>query len=334
MKSHKNNNLKLPKLGFGGAPIGNLFIDLNDKEAEEILLEAKNSGINYFDTSPLYGCGLSEIRIGNFIKNYNREDFIISTKVGRYLEKVNNLDGINRGFFKSGLNLKTVLDYSYDGTMKSFEQSLNRLNTNYIDICLIHDVDYFNHKEKLDYYFDQSIKGSYKAIRKLKEEKVIKAIGIGVNDSDVANRFLKKEKFDYVLIAGRYTLLDQSASDDLFKTAENNNVKVILGGVFNSGILAKGENNSTFFYQPTPQKIKKRYIEIKKICENFNISIQSVAIQFAHKPKVVESIVIGMDNIKQINNNINYFENEIPDELWSELNKINIKNNVSIKKNM
>jgi len=314
-------NIKCPIIGFGGAPIGNLFKNLNNKEANLILEESQTNNINFYDTSPFYGYGLSEKRIGNFLKNISRNEFTISTKVGRYL--VPELESkINRGIFKGGLNFKPVIDYTYDGVMRSFEQSLIRLNLNYIDICLIHDVDFFTHKKKFSYYFDQSIKGAYKALLKLKEQKLIKAIGLGLNDADAAVKFLNKRDFDLVLLAGRYTLLDQSAKEQFFSTVKNKKVGVILAGIFNSGILAKNEKQSTYFYKKTPIKITNKYKKIKNLCDEFDIPIQSAAIQFPLRNKSVDSIILGMDEISQIKKNLFYLKYEIDNDFWNELDKI------------
>ncbi len=314
-------NIKLPVIGFGGAPIGNLFKKLNNYQAQEILKESQKNKINFYDTSPLYGYGLSEKRMGVFFKSLKRNEYLISTKVGRYLVKEDK-DKIDRGIFKGGLNFKPVIDYTYDGVMRSFEQSLKRLGVSRIDLCLIHDVDYFTHKNKFDFYFQQSLKGAYIALQKLKEEKLIKAIGLGLNDAEVANKFITNEQFDCVLLAGRYTLLDTSAEDKFFSTAIKKNVGIILAGIFNSGILAKGLKQSTYFYKAIPAKTKKKFIEIDKLCRKFNIPIQAASIQFPLKNKHVSSIILGMDEISQIKENLKYLNIKIDREFWNNLKNI------------
>ncbi len=314
-------NIKLPVIGFGGAPIGNLFKKLNNYQAQEILKESQKNKINFYDTSPLYGYGLSEKRMGVFFKSLKRNEYLISTKVGRYLVKEDK-DKIDRGIFKGGLNFKPVIDYTYDGVMRSFEQSLKRLGVSRIDLCLIHDVDYFTHKNKFDFYFQQSLKGAYVALQKLKEEKLIKAIGLGLNDAEVANKFITNEQFDCVLLAGRYTLLDTSAEDKFFSTAIKKNVGIILAGIFNSGILAKGLKQSTYFYKAIPAKTKKKFIEIDKLCRKFNIPIQAASIQFPLKNKYVSSIILGMDEISQIKENLKYLNIKIDGEFWNNLKNI------------
>ena len=314
-------NIYCPKIGFGGAPIGNLFKKISNKYASDILLESQKSGINLYDTSPLYGYGLSEKRLGSFFKNLNRDQFLISTKVGRYLVK-EHASKIDRGIFKGGLNFRPVIDYTYDGVMKSFEQSLIRLNVDHIDLCLIHDVDYFTHGNQFEYYFNQSLKGAYIALQKLKDQNLIRGIGLGLNDADVANKFLSAEEFDCVLLAGRYTLLDQSANNGFLQTAKRKKVGVIMAGIFNSGILAKGVKKSTYFYKPISENIRKKFSQINNLCQKFNIPIQAAAIQFPLKNKNVNSIILGIDDVNQINQNLNFLNFRIEDNFWDQLIKI------------
>ena len=313
--------IKCPIIGFGGAPIGNLFKNLSNQKARIILEHAQKNNINFYDTSPLYGYGLSEKRIGEFLKSLNRNKFLLSTKVGRYLVKEDK-DKIDRGIFKGGLNFKPIIDYSYDGVMRSFEQSLKRLNVDYIDLCLLHDVDYFTHKKKFNFYFKQSLNGAYVALQKLKEENLVRAIGLGLNDADVANKFILREDFDCVLLAGRYTLLDRTAEKKFFKTADKNNVGIILAGIFNSGILAKGLKKSTYFYKSIPNEIKKKYLKIKKLCDEFNIPVQAAAIQFPLRNKNVSSIILGMDEVNQIQENLNFLSLKINNDFWEQLDNL------------
>ena len=216
-------DIELSAIGFGGAPIGDLFENLQDENCYQVLENCFEKNINHFDTSPYYGNGLSEQRLGCFLKKIPKNKYYLSTKVGRYLtsEKEENID---RGKWAGGLNFVPNIDYSYDGVMKSFEQSLHRLATSKIDICLIHDVDRFTHGEQVDHYFKIAMSGAYKALTQLKEEKIIKAIGIGVNDADMCKRFAEAGDFDCMLLAGRYTLLDQSALDDCIPIAEEKKI--------------------------------------------------------------------------------------------------------------
>ena len=206
--------------------------------------------------------------------------------------------------------------------MKSFEQSLIRLNVDHIDLCLIHDVDYFTHGNQFEYYFNQSLKGAYVALQKLKDQNLIRGIGLGLNDADVANKFLSAEEFDCVLLAGRYTPLDQSANNGFLQTAKRKKVGVIMAGIFNSGILAKGIKKSTYFYKPISENIRKKFSQINNLCQKFNIPIQAAAIQFPLKNKNVNSIILGIDDVNQINQNLNFLNFRIEDNFWDQLIKI------------
>ena len=317
-------DIELSAIGFGGAPIGDLFENLSDENCYKVLENCLKSNISHFDTSPYYGNGLSEHRLGNFLKKISYDKYYLSTKVGRYLtpEKEENID---RGKWAGGLNFVPNIDYSYDGVMKSFEQSLHRLAASKIDICFIHDVDHFTHGDKVDYYFKIAMSGAYKALTKLKDEKTIKAIGIGVNDADMCKKFAEAGDFDCMLLAGRYTLLDQSALDDCIPIAQEKNIGIILGGIFNSGILAKGIGKDiTYFYQTIPDYIKKKYNEISIICERYSVPVPSVALQFCYANKNISSMVIGMDRVEQINTNISSLSKKIPNDLWEELKNKNI----------
>jgi len=315
-----NTNIYLSSLGFGAAPIGDLFENLDERNCYDILENAFNSNFNLFDTSPFYGNGLSEHRTGNFLKTVDEESYFLSTKVGRYLtpEKNHNID---RGAWAGGLNFKLNLDYSYDGVMRSFEQSLLRLAVSKIDICLIHDVDKFTFGNEVDYYFKLAMNGAYKAIQKLKEEKVIKAIGVGLNDADICAKFANEGDFDCMVLAGRYSLLEhESALNDFFPIVDKQNIGIILAGVFNSGILAKGiGDNVTYNYDKIPNHIREKYIILSEVCDRYNVPVPAAALQFSYANKLISSMILGMDRLEQIKQNISFFNHLIPEDLWKEL---------------
>jgi len=313
--------IEVSVIGFGGAPLGDLFENLDDQVCYDTLKNSFNNGINFFDTSPFYGFGLSEHRIGNYLKSIRRKDFVLCTKVGRYMTP-ENPNRINRGVFKGGLNFSPNLDYSYDGVMKSFEQSLLRLGLSEIDICLIHDVDKWTHGDEVEMYFKEAMNGAYKALEKLKSEKVIKGIGVGLNESNMCARFAEAGDFDCMILAGRYTLLEQGALDVFFPLARQKKIGVILAGVFNSGILIKGVGeNSTYDYKSIPDHIAKKYFEIDKICKEFEVPIGAAALQFCNANSVVSTMILGMDNPSQINENINLLNYKIDKEFWLKLIK-------------
>lgn len=315
-----NTNIHLSSLGFGAAPIGDLFENLDERSCYDILENAFNSNFNLFDTSPFYGNGLSEHRTGNFLKTVEEESYFLSTKVGRYLTPEKN-QKIDRGAWAGGLNFKLNLDYSYDGVMRSFEQSLLRLAVSKIDICLIHDVDKFTFGNEVDYYFKLAMNGAYKAIQKLKEEKVIKAIGVGLNDADICAKFANEGDFDCMVLAGRYSLLEhESALNDFFPIVDKQNIGIILAGVFNSGILAKGiGDNITYNYDKIPNHIREKYIIVSEVCDRYNVPVPAAALQFSYANKLISSMILGMDRVEQIKQNISFFNHSIPEDLWKEL---------------
>ena len=311
-------------IGFGGAPMGDLFEKLSEEDCYKTLEMCNDQNINFYDTSPLYGYGLSEHRVGNYLKSIQKDKFTICTKVGRYLvpDKEENID---RGIFKGGLNFSPVLDYSYDGVMRSFEQSLFRLGISEIDIGLIHDVDRFNHGDQIDYYFNQAMTGAYKALTKLKEEKVLKAIGVGVNEADICARFAEAGDFDCMVMAGRYTLLEQGALNNFFPIAEKKNIGIILAGVFNSGILVKGgSKHSTYNYGAIPDNIREKFISIENVCRDFKVPVAAAALQFCYANSLVSTMIIGMDRPEQVTENINLLNYEINPDLWRELLDLNL----------
>ena len=315
-----NTNIHLSSLGFGAAPIGDLFENLDERSCYDILENAFNSNFNLFDTSPFYGNGLSEHRTGNFLKTVEEESYFLSTKVGRYLTPEKN-QKIDRGAWAGGLNFKLNLDYSYDGVMRSFEQSLLRLAVSKIDICLIHDVDKFTFGNEVDYYFKLAMNGAYKAIQKLKEEKVIKAIGVGLNDADICAKFANEGDFDCMVLAGRYSLLEhQSALNDFFPIVAKKNIGIILAGVFNSGILAKGiGDNVTYNYDKIPNHIREKYIIVSDVCDRYNVPVPALALQFSYANKLISSMILGMDRVEQIKQNISFLNHTIPEDLWKDL---------------
>ena len=305
-------NINLNAIGFGGAPLGDLFENLEEPNCFELLKKCYEENINLYDTSPLYGYGLSEHRLGNFLKTVDEDSYYLSTKVGRYLTPEQE-SKIGRGRFAGGLNFTPHLDYSYDGVMRSFEQSLIRLAVSKVDICLIHDVDKFTHGHKVDHYFKLAMEGAYKALQKLRDEKVIKAIGVGINDSDICAKFAEAGEFDCMLLAGRYSLLDQNALNDFFPIAEKNNIGIILAGVFNSGILAKGiGDNITYNYDKIPNHIREKYIIVSEVCERYNVPVPAAALQFSYANKLISSMILGMDRVEQIKQNISFFNHSIP----------------------
>ena len=215
-------------IGYGASGLGNLYEAIPDSLADATLKEAWDVGYRYFDTSPFYGFGLSELRVGRFLRNMLRSDFILSTKVGRYIAPLRGRS-FDRMHWAAPLELKPVFDYSYDGIMRSIEQSIVRLGFEHIDILLIHDVDRWTHGEEFPRMFAAAMEGGYRALDELRRHGHVKAIGFGVNETDVAMDFLRAGDFDCALLAGRYTLLDQRALDDFLPLALSRGVRRLLG---------------------------------------------------------------------------------------------------------
>ena len=314
-----NTDLEISELGIGTAPIGGWPIEVTEDQALNTLGRAWDRGIRYFDTAPLYGYGLSEHRLGNFLKTLNRDQFILSTKVGRYMTPADP-DKIDRLIFKSTLDFSPNFDYSYDGVMRSFEQSLFRLGLSKIDICLIHDVDGVTHKEEVENRFKEAMNGAYKALEKLKSEKVIKAIGVGLNESYWCKKFAESGDFDCMILAGRYTLLEQGGLTEFLPLAKKKNIGIILAGVFNSGVLIKGvTKDSTYDYAKIPNHIIEKYNAINEVCNDFNVPIAAAAIQFSNAHSAVSTLLLGMDYPEQVQENLNLFNFKIEKEFWLTL---------------
>jgi len=318
--------IEVTALGFGSAPLGDLYTQLDDETAIATAATALSSGIAFFDTSPHYGNGLAEHRLGTTLRRADRETFVLSTKVGRWVNPrerpapVSGKPGVASPGFAGGLPHRAVVDYSYDGTMRSFEQSLLRLGTDRVDILLIHDADVWTHGESFEDRFREAMEGAYRALSELRNQGVIKAIGVGINEAQTCARFARAGDFDCVLLAGRYSLLDQSALDVFFGIAEDKAIAVLLGGVFNSGILATGPvPGARYDYKPAPPEILERVRRIDEICRRHGIALSDAAIQFPLAHPVVASVVIGAVTPAEIARNIESLSRPIPVSLWADL---------------
>lgn len=307
------------RLGLGGSGLGTLYRDVTEGQAEEILAAAYASGLRYFDTAPFYGYGLSELRLGRFLRSQPRDSFTVSTKVGRYLVPPGSAP-LDYGSWAKPLHLRPVFDYSYDGTMRAFEQSCSRLGFSDIDILYIHDVDRFTHGAAYEARFAEAMDGCYRALEELRAGGQVRAIGIGINESDVAARFLRAGVFDVALIAGRYTLLEQGALDSLLQEASHRDVEVVAAGIFNSGILAAADSQAaTYDYAPAPPHIRERAATIRRICSAHAVPLPAAAIQFPLAHPAVSAILIGMDKPAQAAEALAWSKTVIPAGLWSDL---------------
>jgi D-threo-aldose 1-dehydrogenase len=312
-------NLRVSQLGFGGAPLGNLFSELDEGDATHAVASAFASGIRFFDTAPLYGHGLSEHRIGAALRHRRRDDFVLATKVGRLLRPDPAADG---GLYRKILPFATAYDYSYDGVLRSIEDSLQRLGLARIDIVHIHDVDVWTHGSQaaMDARFAEVMKGGYRALLRLREEKAIGAIGVGVNEWQACQRFAAEGDFDCFLLAGRYTLLEQAPLDSFLPLCVARDIAVIIGGPFNTGILATGAmEGATYDYRPAPADVMARVRRIEAICRSHGVALASAALQFPLHHPAVSSVIPGARSAAEIAANVATFDAPIPPALWAEL---------------
>lgn len=305
-------------LGFGGAPIADLYEILDEETAIATVIAAVDSGVNLLDMSPLYGHGLSELRIGAALRHIPDANVVICTKVGRVTDPF--APPGDRAVFAGGLNHGVSIDYSYDGTMRSLEQSLLRLGRDRIDIALIHDVDGWTHGDLLEQRYAEAKEGAVQALTKLREEGSIGGFGIGINEADMAARFLCDCDLDVVLLAGRYSLLEQPALDNFLPMAEARNVGVILGGVFNSGILATGAvEGARYNYAPAPPEVLEKVRKLEEACGRYDVPLRQAAIRFVFGHPVVSAVVLGAARPSEVAAQVQDMQATIPAGLWTEL---------------
>lgn len=309
-------------MGFGAAPIGNFLRPIPEEEAGAMVERAWEAGMRYFDTAPYYGHGLSELRLGHYLRWKRRSDFVLSSKVGRVLTAARR-EEIDFTPWVDGAAFKPRFDYSYDGTMRSFEDSLQRLGLEYIDILFIHDADVFTHGPEMQkVYFRQAMDGCYRALVKLREQGLVKAIGVGVNNWEVMLDFMKLGDFDTLLVAGRYTLLEQEALNELLPLCERRGTAIVIGGGFNGGILATGSvPGAKWNYAPAPEHIMEKVRKIEAVCSRHKVPLAAAALQFLLAHPAVASHVPGTRNVDQMNKNIALVEYPIPADFWLELRR-------------
>ena len=307
------------ELGFGGAPLGDLYGRLDDADATAAVASAAAAGVTLFDTSPLYGFGLSEHRIGAVLAQLPRSSFVLSTKVGRVLEPAP--DGIaDREGYVGGLPFRSRFDYSYDGAMRSFEDSLQRLRLASVDVLLIHDIDRWTHGDDAERRFREALAGAWRALDALRSQRVVRAIGIGVNDAEVCTRMAREVDLDCVMLAGRYSLLEQPALHTFLPVASSRGIGVMIGGVFNSGILATGPvPGARYNYREAPEPVLARVSAIDAICRAHGVALADAAIRFPLAHPAVSSVVLGAVDGAEVLRNVAAVSRGIPATLWSDL---------------
>ncbi|WP_444913189.1 aldo/keto reductase [Microbulbifer sp. PAAF003] len=320
----KLKNLFPSKLGFGTAPLGNMFREIPDEEAQATVEAAWDSGIRYFDNAPFYGAGLAEIRMGEALSRYPREDYVISTKVGRLiLDEVENTSDRDLGdksdIFKYGRPNKIVNDYSYDATMRSIEDSLKRLKTDRIEIAWVHDVAQDFYGDEWLSIFESARKGAFKALDKLRDEGVIQAWGLGVNRVEPIEILLDLEepRPDGFLLAGRYSLLDHSrALQRVIPQILERDLGIVAGGPYSSGALVGGPN---FEYVPASESVLQKVSKIKAIGDKYGVSTKAIGLQFVLANPAIAAVIPGASKPSRIKEDVAALETNIPDALWQEL---------------
>ncbi|QOV33870.1 aldo/keto reductase [Streptomyces ferrugineus] len=297
-------------LGFGAAAIGNLFTELDEEQAYEAVDAAWQCGIRYYDTAPHYGLGLSERRLGAALREHPREEYTLSTKVGRRLEpSTDGGDDMAHGFAVPATH-RRVWDFTEDGIRRTLDASLERLGLDRVDIVYLHDPD--DHAE-------QAFREGYPALEKLRSEGVVGSIGAGMNQAEMLTRFVRDTDVDVVLCAGRYTLLDQSALDELLPAAASRGTSVVIGGAFNSGLLADPEPGATYDYTRAPQELLDRALRMKEVAGRHGISLRAAALAFCAAHPAVSSVLVGARSAHEVRDAADQFATPVPDSFWQEL---------------
>jgi D-threo-aldose 1-dehydrogenase len=313
--------LSVTRLGFGGASIGGLFTPVSDDDARTVVRRAWDLGIRYFDTAPLYGYGASERRIGDALGGEPRDSFVLSTKVGRMVRSPDEIgptdeidrqryDGRDDAFYGVAGPERLVFDYSADGVRRSIEESLERLDLERIDLALIHDPDD---------HWQAALEGAWPGLARLRDEGVIRAVGAGMNQTAMLTRFVRETDIDVILVAGRYTILEQGALDDLLPACAQRGVGVLMAGVMNSGVLADPTGAARFNYTPAPPDVVDRARRIAEVCARWYVPLRAAAIQFPMAHPAATSLVAGVRTVAHLDEYPAFAALRIPAGLWDEL---------------
>ena len=309
MKWSRLGALDVTSIGLGSAPLGGLFSPVSDADAHATIKRAWSLGVRFFDTAPLYGFGLAERRLGAFLRQQPRESYVISTKVGRLLRAPDGAPAEDE-HYKGTPRERPVFDFSHDGVMRSVEESLERLGLDRIDVLLVHDPD--------DHY-DDAVTGAFRALQRLRENGTVKAIGAGMNQSEMLVRFAEAVPVDCFLLAGRYTLLDQGALHALFPLCQAKHIGILLGGLYNSGILANPTTSAKFNYQDANTALVARALELDALCRKHGTELKAAALQFCMVHPAVTVAVMGARNAGEVADNMAMTEKAVPAAFWQEL---------------
>lgn len=304
-----SSGLSVTRLGLGCASIGGLYGDIPDDQAIAVVRRALSLGLNLLDTAPLYGAGKSELRLGQALAGVSRSSYVLASKVGRVLVPTQRDQQV--GAFDAPAPYQPVFDFSYDGVMRSFEDSLNRLGVERIDILHIHDPDD---------HWPEAIDGAYPALDALRSDGVIRAVSAGMNQWEMLARFAHEGDFDCFLLAGRYSLLDQSALDELLPLCVKKNIGIMAGGTYNSGILAKGVHpGATYNYREAPPEIAAKAAALEAVAAHHQVELRAAASQFVFAHPAITCIIPGTRQPERVQENFDLLTQEIPASFWAEL---------------
>jgi len=312
--------LQVSGLGLGTAPLGGLYSDLSDEQALATVAAAYEAGVRFFDTAPHYGHTKAEHRLGDALRRYPRDRYVLSTKTGRhFVPRTTPYDG-SEGW-QDPLPFQAIFDYTHDGILRSFEDSQQRLGIVEIDILLIHDIGRVTHGEKNPHYWKQLTEGGgFRALDELRSAGVVKAVGLGVNEGAAILEVMADFDIDCALLAGRYTLLEQATLDDLLPACEAKGVSLLLGGAFNSGILARGvQGDLKFNYVAAPKEVIERVARLEAVCREHDVPLAAAALQFPYAHPAVATVLTGARSVEELRENVASFERPIPAELWTAL---------------
>jgi len=312
-----HTDLKVTRLGFGSVPLAGLYKDISEDQADATVRRALDLGINYFDTAPIYGFGKGEVRLGRQLAQRDRDSIVVATKVGYTLvPDTGTRDEKVFHRFDNVPSLRPIFDYSYDGIMKTFEGSLERLNLSRVDILNIHDPDD---------HWREAIEIAYPALHRLRAEGVVRAIGVGMNQAEMLARFARDGDFDCLLVAGRYTLIDHTALNDLLPICQSKHISVIIGGPYNSGILATGaQPGATYNYVDAPPAVMEKVAAIQNVCERHDVSLPAAALQFCMAHPAVAAIIPGARSASEVEQNVELLKRFIPNDFWDELRHLDL----------
>lgn len=310
MSTLGRSGVEVSGLGFGAAVIGNLYTEVTDEQAYDAVSEAWRQGLRYFDTAPHYGLGLSERRLGAALREHPRERYTVSTKVGRRLEPADGTGDDLAGGFAVPATHRRVWDFTADGVRRTLEASLERLGLDRVDVVYLHDPD--DHAE-------QAFREGYPALEKLRAEGVVGAIGAGMNQAEMLTRFVRDTDVDVVLCAGRYTLLDQRARTELLPAAVERGVSVVIGGAFNSGLLADPRPGATYNYAQAPVELLEKARRMQTVADRHGITLRAAALAFCAAHPAVASVLVGARTADEVRDCAEQFATPVPAAFWQEL---------------